>query len=140
MHMSFRYRDQTFRIGDVRIRLRTPRDLEQFIDQTEISNEALPLFGIVWDSSEILSELLFKYDVTGKRILEIGCGMALVSHLLNMLGADITAMDIHPATAEYLANNTLLNNVRSIPLVNASWSDDSPELKGFDLIVGSEVL
>jgi uncharacterized UPF0146 family protein len=37
---------------------------------------------------------MLKVDINGKRILEIGWGMALVSHVLNSRGADITAMDI----------------------------------------------
>ncbi len=83
---------------------------------------------------------MYDYDITGKRILEIGCGMALVSHLLNHREADVTAMDIHPLSEEFLAHNVLLNHGRPIPFVNASWSDDSPELGQFDLIVGSDIL
>lgn len=144
--MSFRYRYKTFSIGDIEIRIRMPRDLKQFtgpdgqVKEGSISEEALPLFGIVWHSAEILCRLMLDHDIAGKRILEVGCGMALVSHLLNSLGADITAMDIHPVTAELINGNAALNHARPIPFLNASWSDDLPDLGKFDLIVGSDIL
>ena len=98
--LPFRNRPRTYKIGSHKIRLRMPKDMSHFAGEEGkkfgVSSEALPLFGVVWASSEILSHLLLDIDITGKRILEVGCGMALVSHLLNNLGADITAMDIHP--------------------------------------------
>jgi len=105
-----------------------------------ISSEALPLFGIVWTSSQILSHLMLETDLRGKRILEAGCGMALASHLLNSLGADITALDIHPVTADLLSRNVELNKGKPIPFINASWSNDIADLGEFDLIVGSDIL
>lgn len=138
--MPRRYRSKTYSIGDIEIRLQTPRDLGQYTD----SDRAFPLFGIVWDSAQVLSELMLDYhmagEIRGKRILEIGCGMALVSHLLNTLDADITALDIHPVTAGFLSRNAALNNCKPISFVNASWSDKLPDLGDFDLILGSDVL
>lgn len=144
--MSLRYRYQKYEIGNVDIRLQILRDLSQFSDTdgnmkaADISQDAFPLFGIVWASSEVLARLMRGYDITGKRILEVGCGMALVSHLLNARGADITAMDIRPITGKLLSTNTDLNDASPIPYVNASWGDDSPGLGQFDLIVGSDIL
>tara|TARA_E500000331_G_C17247731_1_gene709759 strand:+ start:243 stop:572 length:330 start_codon:yes stop_codon:yes gene_type:complete len=109
--MARRYRTEIFEFGEKQIRLRSPLDLRQFHrpDQKGVSDEAFPLFGIVWPSARILCELLLEYDVKDKRILEIGCGMALVSILLKLRGANITAMDIHPATAELLQINVAQN-------------------------------
>lgn len=135
--MSLRYRYQKYEIGNVDIRLQVLRDLSQFSD-TDVN--AFPLFGIVWASSEVLARLMRGYEVSGKRILEVGCGMALVSHLLNARGADITAMDIHPMAGKLLNANTELNRASPIPYVNASWGDDSHGLGQFDLIVGSDIL
>ena len=122
------------------------RDLDQFEDtggraeDAGISKEAFPLFGIVWASSEVLSRLMLGYDLTNKRVLEIGCGMALASHVMNAMGVDITAMDIHPVTEELITSNAMLNDAPGIPFLNASWGDDTSILGEFDLIVGSDVL
>jgi predicted nicotinamide N-methyase len=80
------------------------------------------------------------FDLTNKRVLEVGCGMALVSHVLNALGADVTAMDIHPVTEELITSNATLNDAPRIPFLNASWGDDTSALGEFDLIIGSDIL
>jgi len=133
--MFFGKKYKTYRIGDVDVRIQLPRDSSSI--QTV---DALPLFDIVWPSSEILCQLLESQDVEGKRILEIGCGMALVSLYLNARGADITAMDIQAKSADLLTVNTRLNRSKVIPFVNASWSETLIELGEFDLILASDVL
>ena len=141
-----KYRQQTYHIGSHDIRLRTLLDLDQFADPegdaraAGISKEAFPLFGIVWTSSEILAQILLEHDLANRRILEVGCGMALVSHVLNAEGADVTAMDIHPVTEELLFDNVALNGGKRIPFVNCSWAEPDPDLGRFDLMVGSDVL
>ncbi|MDA0788128.1 MAG: histidine kinase [Proteobacteria bacterium] len=143
--MRIRYRYQNFTVGDIDIRLRVPRDLEQFNDpdrarQLGIQRDAFPFFGVVWESGELLARLMQGYDVSGKRILEIGCGMALASHVLNVRGANITAMDIHPLVGEFIEYNAALNRAPAIPFVAASWSEGIPEAEPFDLILGSDIL
>jgi ETFB lysine methyltransferase len=144
--MSLKYRYQNFQIGDHEISLRLLRDMNQFSDpdyaakDAGISQAAWPLFGMIWASSEALAEIMLDYHITGKRVLEVGCGMALVSHLLNLRGADITAMDIHPVVGDFLASNASLNNCDPIPFLNASWGDMHTDLGKFDLILGSDIL
>jgi len=146
MFRRLKFRYQTFDVGPHEIRLRLLRDLDQYDDPHDtakaagISRKAWPLFGMVWASSEILAQLMLDHEISGKRILEIGCGMALVSHVLNARGADITAMDIHPVVGEFLADNTALNSQDPIPFMNASWGDDTVDLGRFDLILGADVL
>ena len=106
-----------------------PADLTQFDDDdgkaaaAGISREAFPLFGIIWASSELLAHLMLDQEIDDLRILEVGCGLGLASHVLNARGADITALDIHPITADYMCSNTALNSTPAIPFVTASWSD-----------------
>lgn len=145
--MALRYRFQNFLLGELEVRLKVLRDLTQYDDSdgrasaAGISEQAFPLFGIVWPSAEFLAaSLLQREDLSGKRILEIGCGMALVSHALNLRGEDISAMDIHPVTAQLMLDNTTLNGSPPIPFVTASWSDETLNLGPFDLIVGSDIL
>ncbi len=45
---------------------------------------------------EGLALLMLDYDIKGKRILEMGCGIDLASLVLNSRRADITATDRHP--------------------------------------------
>jgi predicted nicotinamide N-methyase len=143
---SLRFRYQTIELGDTDIHLRTLRDRQQYSDNNGIA-EALgitssnwPIFGVVWDSSQVLAHFMLDYEIKGKRILEVGCGMALSSLMLNGRNADITATDYHPEVETFLARNILLNEGKEIPFICADWADGDSGLGKFDVIIGSDIL
>ncbi len=144
--MSLRLRYQTIEFGDIDIHLCTLRDKQQFSDPEDaaldlgISSSLWPLFGVIWPSSMVLAHHMDNYDTTNKRILEIGCGMALTSLLLNEQGADITASDYHPEVETFLNRNTDLNNGKTIAFERADWAEVSDTLGRFDIIIGSDIL
>ncbi len=146
MTLALRVRYQTVEFGKIDIHLCTLRDKQEFSDPDGIAEdlgiyEALwPLFGIIWPSSLVLAHYMSQYQTEGKRILEIGCGMALSSLLLNKQNADITATDYHPEVELFLKRNTLLNSGRIIPFERTDWTDEEDGLERFDVIIGSDVL
>ncbi|HPE79018.1 MAG: methyltransferase domain-containing protein [Sedimenticolaceae bacterium] len=143
---TLRLRYQTIEFGELDIHLRMLRDNQQFSDpdgvaeRLGISSAAWPLFGIVWASSEVLAHLMFEFEIAGKRILEVGCGIGLASLVLNHRLADITATDHHPAAADFLRRNVALNDGDDIPFVRTGWADEDSSLGRFDLIIGSDLL
>ena len=143
---TLRHRYQTIEFGDSDIHLRTLRDRQQYADpeglaaELGISSANWPLFGVVWDSSKVLAHLMHEFEIKGKRILEVGCGMALSCHVLNSRLADITATDYHPEVESYLAVNVELNNSRPISFKRCDWADKEDGLGRFDLIIGSDLL
>lgn len=143
---SVRVRYQTIEFDDVDIHLRTLRDNQQFEDKEGeaerlgISSASWPLFGIVWDSGNVLAHCMENYQIKGKRILEVGCGIGLSSILLNARSADITATDYHPEAAGFLAKNVTLNDGKVIPFTRTGWADECTDLGLFDLIIGSDLL
>ena len=143
---AVRIRYQTIEFEDVDIHLRCLRDKQQFsdplgeADTLGISSAQWSLFGVVWESSHILANKMQDFDITGKRILELGCGLGLSSILLNSRKADITATDYHPEAGKFLAKNVTLNNGDDIPFLRADWKDDNLGLGKFDLIIGSDLL
>jgi len=123
------------------------RDTCQFEDaggiaeKLGISSAAWPIFGVIWPAGEVLAHLMLDYDIKGKRILEVGCGIALASLVLNSRSADITATDHHPEAGGFLSYNTELNQGRAIPFVRTGWADGAVAGLGeFDLIIGSDLL
>lgn len=146
MTTPLRIRYQTVEIGACDIHLCTLRDKQQFRDPEDIAknlgiNSALwPLFGVVWPSSLVLAHYINHYQTNGKRILEIGCGMALTSLMLNKQHADITATDYHPEVGFFLKRNTELNHDAEIGYERTDWSATTDKLGRFDLIIGSDVL
>jgi predicted nicotinamide N-methyase len=143
---NLRLRYQTVEFGEIDIHVCTLRSKQEFADPTGIAEElgissaSWPLFGVIWPSSLVLAHFIADYDTGAKRILEIGCGMALTSLLLNKQCADITATDYHPETAKFLLRNTLLNNGHTIPYEQVDWANGHDDLGLFDLIIGSDLL
>ena len=137
---------QTVEFGKIDIHLCTLRNRQEFHDplgvseSLGISSAQWPIFGVVWPSSKVLAHYISDYDTGSKRILEIGCGMALASLLLNKQHADITATDYHPESGIFLAKNALLNEDEPISYKQVDWADTEDDLGLFDLIIGSDLL
>jgi predicted nicotinamide N-methyase len=145
--------------GVAALNIRSLLDKQQFADplgaaeRMGISSAAWPLFGLVWPSGQQLASRIAAHPVNaGERILEIGCGLALASLVAHRRGADITASDCHPLTANFLRENELLNDLAPMPYRHGFWS--TAEMQGaapivqsqqriegrFDLIIGSDIL
>ena len=139
-------RYQTIEFGDDDIHLRCLRDNQQFDDEDQVAENlgvppsSWPLFGLLWESGEILSRLMHKQNITGLRVLEVGCGLGLASLVLSQRGADITATDYNPEAANFLLQNVALNKLQPIPFVRTGWELPSNELGTFHLIIGSDLL
>ena len=143
---SVRVHYQTIEFDSIDIHVCSLRDKQQFSDpfgEAEalgISSAQWSLFGVIWASGEVLAHEMTSFAIEGKRILEVGCGLALSSLLLNYRCADITATDIHPEVERFLAENVRLNDGDSIPFLRTDWKDLHDGLGKFDVVIGSDVL
>lgn len=137
---------RTLRLGGHDYRIRSLSDLQQFADPDHtaqhigISSAQWSLFGHVWPAGRLLAESMALHDIEGKRILELGCGLALASLVLMRRGANIVASDHHPLSDAFLAYNSALNNLPSVPFRTLRWDVEHPTLGTFDLIIASDVL
>ncbi len=133
-------------VGGVQMEIRTLLDRQQFWDpdgeaeRVGISSASWPLFGLVWPSGHVLADAMSRTDFTGLRVLEMGCGLALASLVVQRRHGDITASDCHPLAGAFLTENLRLNQLAVLPYVVADWSGDNLALGRFDLLVGSDVL
>ncbi len=137
---------QTIEFDKIDIHLCTLRDNQEFSDPNQIaeklgiSSATWPIFGVVWPSGLVLAHYIKDYETGSKRILEVGCGMALSSLLLNKQSADITATDYHPEVNNFLKRNVLLNGDDAIAFEQVDWTNKDDDLGLFDLIIGSDLL
>jgi len=137
---------QTIEFGEIDIHLCTLRNRQEFYDpegiaeSLGISPASWPIFGVVWPSSLVLAHYISSYDTGTKRILEVGCGTALSSLLLNKKNANITATDQHPEAEAFLERNAQLNEDEAIAFVRDDWASENEKLGLFDLIIGSDLL
>lgn len=143
---TLRFRYQTMELAGGDMHLRTLRDNQQFSDDDGeaealgISSAIWPIFGVMWESGQVLAKLMAEQEIEGLRILEVGCGIGLASLVLQQRGADITATDCHPEAGKFLDENARINGLEPIEFHRTGWADLDDDLGKFDLIVGSDLL
>lgn len=143
---GYRTRLDTVQGSGADLQLRSLQDRNQYHDpegtaeRAGIPPAAWPLFGLLWPSGQVLAGVMATFDIGGKRILELGCGLGLASLVIHRRGGDITASDCHPLCAFFLQENLRLNLLPAMKYESANWSGLNPLLGRFDLIIGSDVL
>lgn len=141
-HVKF----ETVTVGGLHYQIRSLLDLQQYADphgaaeRAGISPASWPLFGHIWPSARILALAMHGFDLTGKRILEIGAGLALASLVIHRRAGDMTVSDWHPLSQTFLEANLQLNGLAPMKYQPGNWAGDNPGLGEFDLIIGSDVL
>jgi 2-polyprenyl-3-methyl-5-hydroxy-6-metoxy-1,4-benzoquinol methylase len=137
---------QTVAVGGVDTVVRSLLDRQQFSDPTGaaaragISGASWPLFGLVWPSALVLAAHLQHAPLGVRRVLEVGCGLALASLVVHRRHGRITASDRHPLAESFLLENLRLNALAPMAYCAGDWATANPALGRFDLIVGSDVL
>lgn len=143
---GYRTRQMVVRLGGHDYQVRALSDLQQFADphhfaeRIGISSAQWSLFGQVWPAGRVLADAMTTCDVTGKRILELGCGLGLASLVLQYRGANIVATDMHPLTRSFLEHNVALNGLPMLDYRELRWAVPDDTLGRFDLIIGSDIL
>ena len=142
---GYHVREVTHAIGGHRYRLRVLSDTQQFADpdghseRVGISSAQWSLFGQVWPAGKLLAQAMHRFDIEGKRILELGCGIGLASLVLQRRNADVVASDAHPLAEVFLAYNAALNALPALHYRQLRWGQPLPALGRFDLIIAGDV-
>ena len=143
---GYQVKTETFAVGGVDTIIRSLLDRQQFADpfgaaqRIGISSASWPLFGLVWPSALVLAAHMEQIPLGLRRVLEVGCGLALASLVVHRRDGLITATDRHPLTEAFLLENLRLNAMAPLPYQRGDWATANPLLGRFDLIVGSDVL
>jgi predicted nicotinamide N-methyase len=147
---GYEVRQQTVNIGGLDYDVRSLRNNQQYADPQGSAEDAgmgasgWPLFGQVWPSARVLALAMHSHAIEGKRILEIGAGLALASLVIHRRAGNVTVTDWHPLTQTFLSQNLLANGLGPLPCKPGNWAlDDASGASGlgrFDLIIGSDVL
>ena len=143
---GYHVREIEHAIGDHRYRLRVLSDTQQFADpdghseRIGISSAQWSLFGQVWPAGALLARAMHAFDIDGKRILELGCGIGLASLVLQRRGADVVASDAHPLAEVFLAYNAALNELPALHYRQLRWDHPLDTLGMFDVVILSDVL
>ena len=133
-------REERIVIGDRELVLARPTDPESLIDEPRFEeNEFLPYWAELWPSGLALAQHLATLDVAVKRVLELGCGLALPSFAAAVGSANVTATDWAREAVDLVAVNAAANRLVVTP-AELDWSSGVENIGRFDLVLAADVL
>jgi ribosomal protein L11 methyltransferase len=87
-------------------------------------------------TTSMMLEMLLENDMTGKKVLDMGCGTGILAIMASKSGAsEITAIDYDPVCFESTIENSQLNKIFNVQTLNGS-KDAIPD-EQFDVILAN---
>jgi predicted nicotinamide N-methyase len=101
----------------------------------------LPYWSVLWRSGVALARSLAGESLYGRRVVELGCGLALPSLVAARAGARVLATDGDPDAIAVVERNARENGIR-LKAARAEWDEPgSLAAEGpFDLVLAADVL
>src|SRR4051794_23103916 len=85
-------------IGGHRYELLRPGSIDDLISEEEFSiDDRIPYWAECWPSSRVMAERLLAERGAGRTLLELGCGIGLVSIAAAQAGFEVLATDYYAA-------------------------------------------
>ena len=134
--------EDTVSVGPHSFALLPPRDAEALIDQEAFEQEQfLPYWAELWPSSVTLAQVVTGLALSGRRVLELGCGLALPGLAAAAGGAEVLVTDWSPDAVALVAANALRNGL-AVEAALVSWERPARLLERapWDLVLASDVL
>lgn len=122
-----------------------PAAADALIDEEDFDrNERLPYWADLWPSAIALALRVANLDLTGKSVVELGCGLGLPSIAALSRGASVLATDHYHETLDFAAYNTLSNLepqlASSLETRQLDWRTPEMDLPRFKLVLAADVL
>ncbi len=89
--------------------LKKPRNYSYGKSAVTVAPGVFPPFMTL--STKILLDYLEQIDITGKTLLELGCGSGIISVRSAARGAKVTATDVNPAALQMLRQNSMASAI-----------------------------
>jgi predicted nicotinamide N-methyase len=134
-------REQRIAIGRHELLIARPDDPERLIDEDRFGeDEFMPYWAELWASGIALARHVVGLALGGRRVLEVGCGLALPSFAAALAGAHVLATDWAPDALELVTRNAAANGLR-VETAPLDWgAARPPEPSSFDLVLAADVL
>jgi predicted nicotinamide N-methyase len=123
------------------VSIERPRSADELISEKDFEkDERLPYWADVWPSSTALAATVAALDGHGKRALELGCGVGLVTVAALRTGYDVLATDYYEDALLFARRNALRAIGREPATLLVDWRALPAGLGRFDLVLASDVL
>jgi predicted nicotinamide N-methyase len=123
------------------VTIERPRSADELISEADFErDERLPYWADVWPSSTALAGVVDALEGTGRRALELGCGVGLVTTVALRAGFDVLATDYYEDALLFARRNARSATGREPATRLADWRAMPAGLGRFDLVLASDVL
>jgi predicted nicotinamide N-methyase len=124
------------------LRVLQPREAAELPDDGAVEWAPLaPYWAVLWRSGVALARELEAAALGGRRVVELGCGLAVPSIAAARAGASVLATDECPEALDLAQRNASENGV-SVETMRVEWAE--PEALAarapFDLVLAADVL
>jgi predicted nicotinamide N-methyase len=124
------------------LRLLQPAEAAEIPDDHQVEWAPLaPYWSVLWRSGVALARELSGEDLRGKRVVELGCGLAVPSIAAAMAGAEALATDGDIDALSLVRRNAEANGVE-VETDAVDWADPNELVNRgpFDLVFATDVL
>ena len=133
--------EETVRVGESSVTLLKPRNADDLISEADyVMDERLPYWADVWPSSRILADWFAGEVGNGRTMLELGCGLGLVTIAAMQAGFTVTATDYYEDALLFARANARRATRREPATRMVNWRELPDDLGRFDLVVACDVL
>jgi predicted nicotinamide N-methyase len=119
-----------------------PAEAAEIPDDHEVAWAPLaPYWSVLWRSGVAVAREVSDLPLTGRRVVELGCGLGAPSLAAAAGGASVLATDRDPDALELIDRNAALNHLElETAVVEWSTADDLVARAPFDLVIATDVL
>ena len=132
--------DERVDLGPFSLVVARPASAEALIDERRFDDdEFLPYWAELWPAGVALARYVAELRLDGKRVLELGCGLALPSLAAARCGARVLATDWAQEAVDLVAANAKANGLQ-LRSTLLRWDTAATALEAFDLVLAADVL
>jgi predicted nicotinamide N-methyase len=142
-------RDEVLLPGtDLRLEIICPADFDRLLDAAAGDPEQnLPYWAELWPSGIALAAAIEREpaELTGERVLELGCGLGVTAIAALRAGADLLATDYAPEALALCALNARATAGQEPGLLQVNWRNPAPEFwqavgERYPVVLAADVL
>lgn len=138
---SFDVAESEVTVASSTYHLLRPSAPDELISEEDFErDERLPYWADLWPSAHVLAREVASIPGRGRHMLELGCGLGLVSAVALGTGWSVLATDYYDDALRFAQVNAWRNTGLPLATLNLDWRALPAELDRFDMVAGSDLL